>query len=125
MKVLLGIAAGGAVGAVLRYLVMSWVSRIWGHEFPIATLLVNVLGCFILGILVEMMALRWPLGDVMRAFLVVGIMGGFTTFSAFSLDVVVLAERGQMMAAFGYIMASVVLAVGGFWLGLALMRSVL
>ncbi len=125
MHIILGIAAGGAVGAVLRYLVMSWVGRVWGHDFPLATVVVNVVGCFVLGVLVEMMALRWSLGEASRAFLVVGVMGGFTTFSAFSLDVILLVERGQMIAALGYIMASVVLAVGGFWLGLVATRSVL
>ena len=125
MHVVLGVAVGGAVGAVLRYLMMSWIGRVWGHDFPIATVVVNVLGCFILGVLVEMMALRWSLGEGARAFFVVGIMGGFTTFSTFSLDVIVLVERGQTMAALGYIIASVVLSVGGFWLGLVTTRAVL
>ena len=118
------IAAGGAFGAVARYLVMSWIGRLFGHGFPYGTLAVNVIGSFILAALVESMALAWSPSQEMRALLVVGTMGAFTTFSTFSLDVVTLAERGEMAAAGGYVLASVAVSVGAFVGGLWVMRAV-
>ena len=124
MKVLFAVAAGGAVGALARYLSMSAVGALFGSGFPWATLAVNVVGSFILGILVELAALMWSPGEALRAFLVVGLLGAFTTFSTFSLDVAVLYERGAMLSAAAYIIASVVLCVGGLFAGLALVRAV-
>ena len=122
---ILSVAAGGAVGAVARYLVMTATGALLGSGFPWATLAVNVAGSFILGALVEAMALSWSVGMELRAFLVVGVLGAFTTFSTFSLDVAVLYERGAFAAIAAYIAASVILSVGGLFLGLALVRSVL
>ncbi len=125
MKLVLAIAAGGALGAVARHFVTSWLGQALGHGFPWGTLAVNVLGSLALGTLVELMALKWSAGPEMRAFLVVGVMGAFTTFSAFSLEVVALAERGQTAAVAGYVAASVILSVGGFLAGLRLFRLLL
>ncbi|MBL4721486.1 MAG: CrcB family protein, partial [Alphaproteobacteria bacterium] len=86
---------------------------------------VNILGSFLMGVLVEVLALTWSPPLEVRAFLVVGILGAFTTFSTFSLDVALLYERGQMMSAALYVAGSVTLSVLALFGGLALMRSVL
>lgn len=119
------VAAGGAVGAVARYLVMGGVARLWGASFPWGTLTVNVVGSLVLGILVELLALKWSAAEGMRAFLVIGVLGAYTTFSTFSLDVAVLYERGALAAAAAYIIASVVLSVAAMFAGLALARAAL
>lgn len=121
----LSVAAGGAVGAVGRYVVMSWTGHWLGHGFPYGTLLVNVVGSFVLAALIESMALVWSPSQEIRAFLVVGTLGAFTTFSAFSLDVVTLVQRGEVWAAGWYVLVSVALSLGGFLGGLSLMRTVL
>ena len=125
MKMLLSIALGGAFGAVGRYLVMSGVGR-WVTDFsPLATLSVNVLGSFFLGALIEVLALTWSPGREMQAFLVIGVLGSFTTFSTFSMDVIFLLERGDMAGAATYAILSVVTSVVALFLGMYLFRQVL
>ncbi len=124
-KLLLSIAAGGALGAVGRFVLMSHVGRWLGGGFPYGTLSVNVLGAFLLGVLVEVMALAWSPGEMGRAFLVVGVLGGFTTFSLFSMDVANLISRGANLQASLYMGASVALCVVGFYAGLAVFRQIL
>jgi len=123
VKLILAITAGGAIGAVGRHLMSAQVMKLAGSGFPWGTVSVNVLGSFIMGVLVEMMALRWNVGNEMRAFLTVGILGAFTTFSTFSLDFATLLERGAGLAALGYAALSVVLAVLGLFAGLAITRA--
>lgn len=125
MRLIGWIAAGGAVGALARYGVMVLAAQLWGAAFPWGTLTVNVVGSFILGVLIEAFALVWSAGEGVRAFLVVGMLGAFTTFSTFSLDVVTLYERGAMAAAAAYVLASVILSVLAVFAGLALARAVL
>ena len=120
---ILAIAGGGALGALGRYYVMSFVGRFTGHGFPWGTLCVNILGSALMGILIHELAVRAPVAGEWRAFLAVGVVGAFTTFSTFSLDAVVLIERGEIWAALGYVMSSVVLCIGGLWLGLTLARG--
>ena len=122
MQMILAVAAGGALGAVGRYVVAAQALRLMGPNFPWGTLTVNVVGSLVMGILVELMALRINLSPEMRAFLVVGVLGGFTTFSAFSLDVSLLLERNMLGQAFLYAVASVILSVGALFVGLALTR---
>lgn len=125
MQMILAVAAGGAIGAVARYLVMIQAAHLLGAAFPWGTLTVNVAGSFVMGALIELMALVWSPGPELRAFLVVGLLGAFTTFSTFSLDVVTLAERGQWTSAGCYILGSVVLSVAGLLAGLKLFRVLL
>ena len=125
VKMLLAVAAGGAVGAVGRYLMVSVVGHIFGTGFPLGTIVVNVVGSFVLGALIEALALVWSPSPELRAMIVVGVLGAFTTFSTFSMDVVLLYERGALGQAALYIGASVVLSIGAFFLGLSLLRSAL
>ena len=124
MKILLAIALGGAVGAVGRHLVAAQVTQLFGNAFPLGTLTVNVVGSFVMGCLIETMAQVWAPANEVRAFLTVGMLGAFTTFSTFSMEVVLLAERGHHAAMAGYILLSVVLSVGALFLGLQLVRAV-
>ena len=118
MRMLLLASAGGAIGAGARYAVSQWfVARGW-TEFPWATLLINVTGSVLMGVTAGIVMSRASLAPELRVFLATGILGGYTTFSAFSLEVFQLAERGQMIHAGLYILASVVLSVLGLGLGL-------
>jgi len=122
VKILLSIAAGGALGAVGRYLIMSRVGHWLGTGFPFATLAVNVLGAFLLGALIETSALVWSPSQEMRAFLVVGVLGGFTTFSIFTMDLFYLMESGHLMGTALYVAASVGFCILAFVGGLQLVK---
>ncbi len=123
--VILWVAAGGAIGASLRFLVVRWAGHALGLAFPYGTLIVNVAGSLVMGVAAVMMMERFP-GSWGRLspFLMTGILGGFTTFSAFSLDALFLIERGRNLAAVSYIGGSVMLSILGLWAGLALARGV-
>lgn len=116
------VALGGAIGASARYLTNVAVLRGIGPGFPWATVIVNVAGSFLMGVLVVWLAEKGAMR--LAPFLMTGILGGFTTFSAFSLDAVALWERGEPMLAAGYVCGSVVLAVAALFAGMALMRGV-
>jgi len=124
MNMILAIAAGGALGSVARYLMAGQVGRWLGLEFPFGTLAVNVVGSLVMGLIVEAVARGVDLAPEWRAFLTIGILGGFTTFSAFSLDTAVLLERGAWGAAAAYVLASVVASILGLFAGLWLVRLV-
>ena len=119
------VAIGGAAGSVARYLMMALVGGLAGTAFPWATLAVNVLGSFVMGVIVEVSALAWSPDPALRALLTVGILGGFTTFSTFSLDVALLLQRDQWAAAGGYVLLSVMCSVGGLFAGMWMMRQVM
>lgn len=125
MQAIAAVALGGALGAVLRYLVYIQAGKWFGPDFPWGTLAVNVLGGLAMGALVESFALIWSPGQAVRLFLTAGLLGGFTTFSAFSLEVVLLLERGESAAAAAYMLASVALSVLALMLGLRLVRLML
>jgi CrcB protein len=125
MKLILAIATGGAIVAVARHIIAHQVALLFGHGFPWGTLVVNVLGSLLLGGLIETLAIAWSPSAAVRGFLAVGILGAFTTFSAFSMDVLLLYERGQWVAAALYITASVMLSLAALVVGLRLARLVL
>lgn len=125
MKMVLAIAAGGAIGALARHFAAAQIGHWLGHGFPWGILLVNILGSFLMGVLVEVLAITWSPPVEVRALLVVGVLGAFTTFSTFALEVVLVYERGQLLAAAAYIGASVAFAVLALIGGMHLMRAVL
>ncbi|MBO0141970.1 fluoride efflux transporter CrcB [Agrobacterium sp. Ap1] len=118
-------ALGGAIGSVLRYLVGVFSVRWFGPGFPWGTLTVNVIGSFIIGLSVEMIARRFEASMELRVFIVTGIIGGFTTWSSFSLDTMVLFERGAITAAAAYVIGSLVVSFAAVFAGLALGRAML
>jgi len=119
------VAAGGAVGAVGRFGVVSLTGAVLGHGFPYGTLIVNVAGSFILGAVIEVSALVWSPSPEIRAMIVIGVLGAFTTFSTFSLDAVTLMTRGETVNALLYVAVSVVASIGALWAGMTLLRSIL
>lgn len=119
------VALGGALGSVARYATLIGVGRLMGVGFPYGVLVANVMGGFVMGVLVELMALIWSPSDAMRVFLTVGVLGGYTTFSSFSLDVWLLLEKGLYGPAILYIAASVILSVAALVAGLTLTRLAL
>lgn len=120
---LLAVAAGGAAGSVARYLMLMTIAQWAGIRFPVGTIVVNVLGCTAMGVLSELAALTWSPSPELRAFLLVGVLGGFTTFSSFTLDIGVLVARDEIVAAAGYFLASTLFSVLGFFAGLWAVRS--
>jgi CrcB protein len=123
LQLMLAVALGGAVGSVARYLAGIGSTKLFGLEFPWGTLIINIAGSFLIGVFAELFALKWDLPQTGRAFLTVGICGGFTTFSTFSLDSYVLLERGEFWPAAAYIVGSVVLSIGALVAGLHLIRA--
>ena len=117
------VAIGGAIGSLLRYYVGQWALRLMGPAFPWGTLAVNVVGCFIIGVFAELIAQKFNASVELRLLLITGFLGGFTTFSAFSLDAISLFERGEAVAGGVYIVASVGLSMAAVITGLAIMRA--
>lgn len=116
----LQVALGGAIGATARYLVGVATRTLFGIGFPWGTLTVNILGSALMGVLVVAIARKG--GQHLAPFLMIGVLGGFTTFSSFSLDVVTLYERGEVLTSAGYALASVVLSVVALFAGMAAAR---
>jgi CrcB protein len=125
MKTYLAVAAGGAVGASGRYGFAAAVGPLFHPGFPVGTLAANVAGSFLMGALVEVLALVWSPSEAVRAFLAVGVLGAFTTFSAFSMEAVVLLQDGAIGAALAYVVASVGLSLAGIFAGMRLLRLAL
>ena len=119
---LLQVALGGALGAAARYLTFLGANRLLGPGFPWGTLAVNILGSFLMGVLV--VALAHLSANRLAPFLVTGLLGGFTTFSAFSLDALTLWERGEAGAAAAYVAGSVLLSLAAILAGLWAARGV-
>jgi CrcB protein len=122
LRLILAVALGGAVGSVARYLVGIGSGKLFGLDFPWGTLIINIVGSFLIGVFVESFALKWDLPQAARVFLTVGICGGFTTFSTFSLDSYLLIDRGELWSAAAYMAGSVVLSVTALFAGLELIR---
>ncbi len=122
LNTLFTVALGGAIGASGRYLVNVTATRVIGHGYPAGTLIVNVLGSFLMGVLFVVLAKKG--GNVWAPFLMTGVLGGFTTFSAFSLDTLALFERGQVASAAGYVALSVGLSLAALVLGVYAGRGV-
>ena len=123
MNMLVAIALGGGIGALGRHFLSSAVVAIMGSAFPWGIFVVNILGGFLMGLIVELGALKIDYSLETRAFLTTGLLGGFTTFSAFSLDASLLIERGEWMGAMLYVAGSALLSIVALFAGLWLGRS--
>ncbi len=119
----LAVGAGGAIGAMARHGVSRTAMHLLGPNFPWGTLAANIMGSFAMGLFIVWLAHREPATPALRAFLTVGMLGAFTTFSTFSLDVVTLYRDRTLMIAGAYLLASVILSVGALLGGLALGRQ--
>ena len=115
--------AGAGIGGALRHGVNLAAARLFGLGFPFGTLIVNVLGSFLMGLLAGYFLMRTGIPQHMRLFLTTGFLGGFTTFSAFSLDAALLLERHAYWSAAAYMAGSVVLSVLALFTGLSLFRT--
>lgn len=116
------VALGGAVGALGRYLAVQALTGALGRTFPYATLTVNVVGCLVMGLALALGIERGLLAEPWRAGLIIGVLGGFTTFSAFSAETLVLFESGRTAAAMAYVALSTGLCLLAVWVGAALGR---
>ena len=119
MKIIFGIAIAGALGALLRYAVVSMVGV---RFFPFGTLCVNVLGSFLMGLAYVVIVEKALTNPDLKPLLMTGALGAFTTFSAFSLETWDLFEKGEVMLALLYVVASVILSIGALWLGVSFTR---
>lgn len=123
MNTIIAIAVGGAAGALGRYGTQALALRLFGASFPYGTLIVNVAGSFLMGLLAHWFLVRGVSAEV-RSLVLVGCLGALTTFSTFSLDAAALYQRGELGAAAVYVILSVVLSIGALFAGLALSRSI-
>lgn len=119
----LAIALGGALGSVLRFALNEAISNRFGRAFPWGTLSINVVGSFLIGVLVVLLLERWEVSPAVRLGLMVGVLGGFTTFSSFSLEVVNLMQNGAFLRAMTYVAASVTACILAAAAGIYLARS--
>ena len=120
MQMILAIMIGGAFGAAARYLVATGMVSWLGRDFPYATITVNILGSFLTGLLTMLLLQRFSLDPLLKAAILVGFLGAFTTFSTFSLDAFSLFEQGAHFKALAYILSSVVACIVALWLGMLL-----
>lgn len=123
MNAILAIAAGGALGAILRHGANISAVKLMGHGFPYGTLAVNVVGSFAMGLCIAIFAQYWQPSESMRYFLITGFLGAFTTFSTFSLDFANLWERGAYLHSALYLGGSVILSIAGLFAAMALVRA--
>lgn len=123
MNQLIAIGVGGALGSVLRFLLSTWTHTFTGRAFPYGTLTVNVLGCLAMGFLFVMFLERFADNAVWRAAVLIGVLGGFTTFSSFSIETFNLIEQGEVLKALANVTLSVVLCLSATWLGVIVGRQ--
>ena len=125
MKVLLAVAVGGAIGAIARFQLSQSFIKSFSGDFIYNIMVANIVGCFLMGVCYEFMNLKMNVGAEWRAFFMVGVLGAFTTFSSFALDVFILVERGSYLNASMYILSSVVFSIVGLFVGIYIMRTII
>jgi len=123
MATILAIAVGGGVGSVARYLLTLWCEHLLGEDFPYGIFLANIIGSFAIGICFVILLERAALPEVARSLLMVGFLGGFTTFSTFSLQTIGMLQAGRWLEAGIYVFGSVLLSILGAWAGILLARQ--
>ena len=125
MRASLLVFIGAGIGGVMRHFLNLWITALASSGFPYGILAINVIGSTAMGLVAGWLSMRGEVLPDVRLFLATGILGGFTTFSAFSLDTALLMERGETLAAAAYVAGSVALSVLGLFLGLWAMRAML
>ena len=124
MGVVIAVGVGGGLGALLRYFLAGSLQPAWWPGFPFGIFIVNITGGLAMGVIAELAALKLQMTPEMRAFLTTGVLGGYTTFSTFSLDSALLMERGAYVQALTYIVGSVVLSILALFAGLWIIRAI-
>ena len=123
LKAILLVGSGGFLGSVLRYLLGGWVyDALPGIPFPLGTLVVNVTGCLAIGLAAGLFEVRQAFGPEARLFLMIGVLGGYTTFSSFAYETLALARDAELLRAFANVALQTVLGLAAAWLGYALIR---
>ena len=125
MKILLAVAIGGAIGAIARFQLSQSFIKSFSGDFIYNIMLANIVGCFLMGVCYEFMNLKMNFDVEWRAFFMIGVLGAFTTFSSFALDVFILVERGNFLNAGMYILSSVVFSIFGLFVGIYIMRTII
>lgn len=124
MSTVFAIASGGAVGAVMRYGINHWITQITSSDFPLGIMICNIVGSFVMGAMVASFTHIWDAPQSVKLFAMTGVLGAFTTFSAFSLDTIKLIENGHITQAAIYVIGSVSLAILGLAAGLYSVRMI-
>ncbi|WP_346296693.1 fluoride efflux transporter CrcB [Rhodopseudomonas sp. P1] len=120
----LAVFVGAGIGGLIRHYLNSFVAALFGTAFPWGIFIINVTGSIVMGVIVELLALRINAPQEVRLFITTGILGGYTTFSTFSLDAALLYERGQLGLSLVYVAGSVTVAIAGLFLGMSAVRMV-
>jgi len=116
------VGIGGFLGSAMRYIISGWAVKAFGDYIPYGTLLVNVIGCFFIGFIMEASVEIWPISSELRVFLTTGLMGGFTTFSAFSYETMALFSDGSSILAGANVLLNLLLGCAAVWLGKSIVQ---
>ena len=124
MSILISIFLGGGFGAIIRYLVIEQVNKLFLVAFPFGTIAVNVIGAFLIGLLSSYLAERLYVSENIKMFLIVGFCGGFTTFSSFNIEFYQLFSNGEILSSLIYVTTTFVLTVVAFYIGVSLLKLI-
>ena len=124
MSILISIFLGGGFGAIIRYLVIEQVNKLFLIAFPFGTIAVNVIGAFLIGLLSSYLAERLDVSENIKMFLIVGFCGGFTTFSSFNIEFYQLFSNGEILSSLIYVTTTFVLTVVAFYIGVSLLKLI-
>jgi CrcB protein len=123
MNQILWIAIGGAIGAVLRYLMVMGVANLFPFDFPLPTLLVNIIGSFAIGAILAAYGNSANFLETIKPFLIIGLLGGFTTFSSYSMETIIMFQKSEIFRAFSYIILSNVVGISAAWIGFKMFEA--